>query len=468
MERPGLGQHLGTALRQELALQPRMLQSIEALQLPVAELDAWLRSAAEENAALRLEERPASEGATAPARSRAARAQATERHDEMLRNQPERAKGLVDCIEEQLVLLEVGAAALAWVRFLVGQLDEAGYLSAGEEELLARADEQGLAGGEESLVEALGVLRSLEPRGLGARNAIEALVLQLDESDPDYALLRALLEDFLEDVARNKLPRVARALGLELDELDQLIERLRAFNPRPAAELAGTTAPVLVPDVVVERAPAGGAPPGEGDLGAFQVRVDLSDLPAVSLDEDVAALARDRDQPREVREYLRQRLDRARWVVEAVHQRGRTLTRVAAAVFRHQRSFLEDGPGHLRPLRMGDVADALDLHVSTVSRAVAGKHVQTPWGVFPLRHFFQAATGGGESAAGGGSARSDVREQVRSEFEAEDPARPLSDDEVVERLAARGLRLARRTVAKYRNELGIPSSYRRRRYGPSA
>ena len=463
MQPPGIGQHLGTSMRQELTLQPRMLQSIEALQLPLAELETWLRQAAEENAALCLQEpaRP-EEGGLAPARSRAARSEATERHDEMLRNQPERAKGLVDRIEEQLALLEIDAPTLAWVRFLIGQLDAAGFLSGSEEELLERAADQGLTGGAERLEQAAAVLRTLEPRGLGAKNAVEALVLQLDPEDPDYALLRTLLEDFLEDVARNKLPRVARAMGLELEELDELIERLRAFNPRPAAELCGEAAPTITPDLAIERAPAQGTPAPAGGLGAYQLRVDQGQLPAVSLDEDVEALARDRDQPRDVRAYLRERLDRARWIVEAVRQRQQTLARVGAAVFRHQCAFLDDGPGHLRPLRMGAVADELGLHISTVSRAVAGKHVQTPWGIFPLRHFFQGSAG-----ADRGAARSDVRALVRGVFESEDPAHPLSDDEVVEILAGRGYQLARRTIAKYRKELDIPSSYRRRRYGPS-
>ncbi len=460
MDGPRLGQHLSTSMRHELTLQPRMLQSIEALQLPMAELELWVRQAAEENTALRLDEpEPGAEGGLQPGRSRAARAEATERHDQMLRNQPERAKGLVDRVEEQLALLEVDEEVLAWVRFLVGQLDGAGFLSAEREELLARAREEGLAGGPEELENACAVLCTLEPAGIGARNAIEALVLQLDPADPDYALLRTLLEDFLEDVARNRLPRVARAMELELGELEQLIERLRGFNPRPAAELCDDAAPAITPDLCVEHAPAEGAPIGPGNLGSFQVRVENAGFPAVSLDEDAVALARDRAQPSDLREYLRERIDRARWIVEAVQQRRLTLQRVGASVFRHQRPFLEEGPGHLRPLRMTDVAEQLDLHVSTVSRAVAGKHVQTPWGIFPLRHFFQSSAG-----ADDGAARSDVCAVVASVFAAEDPARPLSDDDVVRQMAQRGYKLARRTVTKYRQELGIPSSYRRRRF----
>jgi len=155
--------------------------------------------------------------------------------------------------------------------------------------------------------------------------------------------------------------------------------------------------------------------------------------------------------------YYRERVERARWIVDAVGQRGETLLRVATIAFDRQRAFLDEGPGHLAPLRMTEVAELLELHVSTVSRAVAGKHAQTPAGIFPLRHFFQAPAEAGRSVE-------DQRELVRRLFAEEDPASPLSDDEAAERLAARGVTVARRTVAKYRKELGIPSSYRRRRH----
>jgi len=199
----------------------------------------------------------------------------------------------------------------------------------------------------------------------------------------------------------------------------------------------------------------------ENELGEVLegLRPQLERTVAVRLDPRVRSLARDRRQSAGVRRYLRGRLDRARWLIDAVAQREATLLRVARATFEHQRAFLEHGPGHLLPLRMGSLAEELAVHVSTVSRAVAGKHVQTPWGILPLRHFFQGSAGADEE-----SARDDVLQAVRELFEGEDPHRPLSDDEAVVALARRGWKLARRTVAKYRRELGIPSSYRRRRY----
>lgn len=436
---PGLGMQMRG--EQQMLLQPRMLQSIEMLQLSTAELEAYLREAAESNEALRLDASPAGLG-------RRGTWEDAEAHDRMLREQPGRGPGLAALVEEQLATADLPARVEEWVRFLAGCLDARGYLSADDDALLALAYEHGLDGGRAELARASAALQALEPRGIGARDAIEAVLLQLDPEHPDYELLCRLLEEFVEDLARNKLPGVARALGLDIEELSRLIDVLRDLDPAPVAALADEAAPLVQPDVHVER-------DGEG----FELRLANGARPAVALDDDVVALARDRAQPADVRRYLRGKVDHARWIVEALEQRARTLERVARATFRHQRGFLEHGPGHLVPLRMGEVADELGIHVSTVSRAVAGKSAQTPWGIFALRSFFQAANGGEE-----GLARDDVRDRVREVVAAEDPAQPLSDDEIVVRLTQSGARVARRTVAKYRRELGIPSSYRRRRY----
>jgi RNA polymerase sigma-54 factor len=447
-----IGLSLQQSMGQHQLLLPRMLQSVEVLQLPATELEAWLHRAAEDNEALALEGPSQESRGEAPTLRRKGTREDSERHDQMLRNQPARAHGQTENLEEQLALLDLDQAVLDWARFLISCIDTNGYLSAGDATLLALAEEGGLTGGEAALERGLGVLRGLEPRGIGARNAIDALVLQLDRDDPQYDLLLTLLEDFLEDVARNKLPGVARAMGLSVGELQRLIDRLGELDPRPAAQLSDESAPVLHPDVLVER---------DGD--GFEVRVESAGLPSVKIDEDIAHLAKDKHQTADVRRYLRKKIDRARWVCEAVEQRGRTLLRIASKTFEHQRAFLEHGPGHLAPLRMNQLADELDIHVSTVSRAVAGKYAQTPFGILPLRYFFQSSAGAG-AGAGEGTARDDVRSAVREIFEREDRSQPLSDDEVVEQLAGSGIDLARRTVAKYRKELGIPSSYRRRKY----
>jgi RNA polymerase sigma-54 factor len=203
-----------------------------------------------------------------------------------------------------------------------------------------------------------------------------------------------------------------------------------------------------VPDVVIE----------DTELG-FDVRIERSGLPSVTVEPSIVEIAHDRSLPPDVRRYLRGKLEEARWLAEAVENRKATLLRVAAAACKAQRAFLANGPGHMVPLSMTSVAAELDLALSTVSRAVAGKHVQTRFGILPLKSLFQAQGGGVETAA-----IDDVREILRSIFAAEDSANPLSDDHVVAELQTRGLHLARRTVAKHRAELGIKSSYQRKKH----
>lgn len=449
MARIGLHQNVSMRGEQQMLLLPRMLQSIEVLQLPSLELEGWLREAAEGNEALSVD---GAERGEHIAERRGTQAD-TDAHDEMLRNHPDRGQTLCEVVEEQLVTLELSDELEEWLRFLIGCMDDSGYLSASDERLLELAVECDLAPDPGQLGQAIAALQQLEPRGLGARSAVEAMLLQIDPGDPDYSHLCALLEDFLEDLARNKLPSVASALGVDLDQLGRLLESLRELDPRPTAHLVEHGAPVIQPDVIVD----------VGENGDFEVRLTKGSLPSVRVDADVKSLAKDPGQEAEVRKYLRGKLDQARWIVDAIEQRGRTILRISQSVFAHQHEFLAKGQGHLVPLRMNQLADKLDLHVSTVSRAVNAKYVQTTWGIFPLRLFFQAGAGAAEEG-GEGAARDGVRGLIKEIIETEDSAAPMSDDDVVRELGKRDLKIARRTVAKYRGELGIPSSYRRRRY----
>ncbi|MBK7643496.1 MAG: RNA polymerase factor sigma-54 [Planctomycetes bacterium] len=447
------------ATKQQMLLLPQMLQSLELLGLPSTELESWLDAQAESNEALLV--RPAENSPFAePAlpRSSAASRAATQRHDGWLEEQPGRAASLAERIEVELSMLEVSARRAAWMRWLVGQLDSSGLLSLTDEELLARAHSEGLtrartvAERERELGEmavAIATLQQLEPRGLGARSSIEALLLQLDPTDPDYTLLARLLEDFLSEIAKNRLPQVARALGIDLEHLGRLLAHLRALDPAPGRGLVDETTPAIRPEVVVERRPEGG----------FEVRVEGGAWPSVEIDPELERMAQESGRGSPLARYLRPKIESARSIQGALAQRQRTLARVAVALFAHQTRFLEEGARALVALRMGDLAEELGLALSTVSRAISGKHAQTPWGILPLRWFFQAGAGGEEAQT-----RDGLRDAVRALFENEDPARPLSDDEALERLRENGFALARRTLAKYRAELGIKSSYLRRRH----
>jgi RNA polymerase sigma-54 factor len=451
--------------RQDMVLAPRMLQSIEILALPRLDLDAWLSGEAEKNEALLVEESgrdSLGESRTLdPGRSDAARSKATDDHYAMLQAQPERGQSLGDAVEEQIRGLNLDSDLAAWVTFLAGCLDEAGLLTLEDEDIIALAESAhlpmaGAAAGQRLLADAIATLQQLEPAGIGARSSVEALLLQLDPADDDYGLLCTLLEDFLVELSRNKRPAVAEKLGLELLELDRLLGALSMLEMRPASGLVGESAPVLHPDVLVER-----------DGESFTVELARGALPSVSIDPIAEELLASGALESEARTYLRGKVEKARWVAEAVEMRGSTLLRVAEATLRHQRGFLTDGPTGLRPLSMVSVAEELGLATSTVSRSVAGKSAQTPWGIIPLRSFFQSAPGAAQSEGDSTAPLNGtdaVRERVRQLVLAEDKQDPLSDEAIVTALKADGVPVARRTVAKYRKELGIESSYRRKRH----
>ena len=487
----GISYQQATGQRQEQQLTARMLPALTILELPALELSSYLRDAFESNEALTLEEprrsqdspdapqtaaEAASDGSLdrtldggantdffEPTRVKRGSAEATDRHAEWLESQPAPERGLEDCIQEQLAFVdfdtldltfEGGLRLQAIARFLVSELDERGLLLQSDEQLFAFAEIQGIDFGpapERSLTAGLEILHGFSPPGIGARSAVEALLFQIDPEDDDFVFLHRLLVDFLEELGRNKLPKIATAMGVEVDEVVRLLARLSQLGAKSIEQhesTAGRLAPTIRPDVIVEDESVG-----------FTVRVDGAVMPKVGIDEDIRALAKDRSQDSELRSYLRTKIDSARLVVDAVEQRRTTLLRVSRALFAHQRAFLEHGPGHLAPLRMATLADVVGIHRSTVSRAIAGKYAWTPWGVLPLRSFFQGAAGDSNVTA-----RGDVREIVRVVVEAEDPGAPLSDEDIVLAMGTRGFKLARRTVAKYRRELGIQSSYRRRRF----
>lgn len=447
---PRLGQ--SQQARQEQRLLPHQLQSVELLALPVAELGAWLVEAYSGNEALELEWR--SSGAPPPSEQRGPRRsgddEAAQRHAEWLESASANCRplGLVDRLEAQLALLDLQPEERRWCLLLIAELDADGLLTASDEHLLERAEAAGLEQAGGAFGRALSVVQGLEPKGVAGRNQAEALLLQLDPKDPDYLLLAELIECHLEKVARNKLPQVARALDLDVADVEQLVRRLGELDLRPAGAEFGVDAPVLSPDVIVE-----------WDGQSFELRLTRGDLPDVRIDPEVERLSRCTETDGDLRRYLRGKVDEARGIVDALAQRRTTLARVSAAVFHRQTGYLLHGPARIAPLTMTQLAGELEMHPSTVSRCVAGKSVQTPWGIVPLRSFFEAA-----ASKTSVSGRSSVAACLADLVAAENKCQPLSDEELVGALAGRGFEVARRTVAKHRRELEIPSSYQRRRF----
>jgi DNA-directed RNA polymerase specialized sigma54-like protein len=478
--------------------------------------------------------------------------EASDRKQEALANTPDRPRTLASALVDELAGIDLTDRQHELAEFLIYSLDERGYLtepldqlaheraltaelaelerntSAAEDRpLAALPDDASVEATVEELEEVLEKLRAAIHPALGAQELKEALRLQLEHRGWDTPLMIQLVDEHLEDVVKNRLPRIVKATGCEIDELKQAIERLRELDLSPGADYDEDLAAVITPDVIVEeldgrfevrlareRQPNLRISPvyrellegleqarqadrqRRGDAAALAEALDAAPAldasganaaleglaepgtppedgsaplplhePAGEPSEGAAPSSREAlhlDDPEEARRWARRKLESARWFIEAVEQRGGTMLRIAKEIFRRQERFLIDGPKGLQPMRMQEVADAAGVHISTVSRAVAGKYAQTPRGIHPLKYFF---TSGTTDSSGEAQSQVGIQQRLQELVRGEDPENPLSDDQIAAELMRReGIRLARRTVTKYRLALGIPSSSQRKRF----
>ncbi len=364
-----------------------------------------------------------------------------------LENSPAPDISLAEHLRQQLAYLEIEPDVREVCENIVANLDWHGYLEYPLEEIVASlAHEVDM----EKAQAALAIVQTLEPPGVGARDVKECLLLQLDPEEADYDLLRRLIQDHFEEIARNRYPAVARAVGCTIDRLKEAVEQIAKLNPMPGALFGEEAVPHVVPDLRVDLVE-----------GEFRVILEDASLPSLRVCSYYARRLQRRDLDAKTREYLRSRLQSARWLIDAIQQRRSTLYNIASAIVAQQSEFLERGAMHLRPLKMQEIADEVGVHVSTVSRAIAGKYVQTPQGIFSLKHFF---TGGVAKDNGEMESWEVVRQKLLQIVDHEDKSEPLSDEQLAEALSAGGVEIARRTVSKYRKVLGIPSSRQRRQY----
>lgn len=470
---------LNLRLSQQLRLAPQIIQSIEILQLQAMDLKELIENELQENEALEIVE-PAPDEVVAPEEngrsedssfeddaervldrldalaqaeqapggytSRYAADEASDRKLEAMQNTPADESGLSEHLVRQLKELDLSPDVRRAAEAMVYNLDDGGYLPCSLDDVVDGMDAPVDA---ETAEKALEMVQSLEPFGVGARDLVECLLLQIADDEPDAERKHVLIRDHLDDVTRNKLPKIARAMGVSVQEIYDLLHGLSHVSTRPGAVYSAGPIRYISPDVVVD-----------WEDGDYVVRLVNDHLPRVGISPRIRALLREARGDVKVRDYLKKKLDSAKWLIEAIAQRKNTLDRVAKEIVRRQRDYLDFGLSHLHPLKMQEVADALGIHVSTVSRAISDKYAQTPQGIVPLKFFF---TGGTENEEGGVESRQSVKERVRQIIESEEKHRPLSDDEVAERLNKDyGLSIARRTVTKYRKALGIPSSRQRR------
>ncbi len=370
---------------------------------------------------------------------------ASRKHDAMA-NIAARAETLQHYLEMQLGEMELDDALHEMAERLVTSLDSNGYLATGLEDLLPPdATEASYA----LARKALEVVQSLDPPGVGARDLRECLLLQLRPEDPYYDEVKTLVSGHLEDLRDNRLPSIQRKTGYSIARIQAAWDQLRKLNPKPGADFTATIAPTVTPDIFLDPL----------DDGTYKVLVEEGRVPNLRISNYYRKRLISGEATEEEREFIKRKINAAQWLIESIEQRRSTLTRVAQAIVDHQSRFIEEGPESIEPLKMQQIADKVGVHVTTVSRAVDDKWIQTPRGIYPLKRFF---VGGTKSDDGEEVAWDAIRIKLQEVVDHEDKTKPYSDDELVRQLKKHGLNVARRTITKYRRKMAIPSSRQRR------
>ena len=466
---------LGQTLEQRQQLSARTLQSLELLHLPLPELEARLTRELETNPVLEEtmpEEPPASPAADDErddgdeSRLDERGAEADEWRDSLplpeadggdpgghdfLANSPAPPEPLEALLIRELATSNADDRTRQVALAVIESLDENGYLAtpAADVAMMCDADL-------EEVEAALKLVQSFDPPGIGARNLPEALKLQLERSGKLTPVLEKLIDEHLDDIAKNKRPQVAKALGITLDELQKLLDELKKLDPAPASGYRSAPESFVEPELEIRR----------DRHGNYTVKLLRERRREVVISERYLKMLEDPALDPETKAYVRERVQRAKELLDALDRRKSTLEKLGEVLVATQKDFFDRGVKALHPLTMKRAGELMNVDESTVSRAVADKQVITPQGVYPCRYFF--GSGFAPGAAGGdgdaGVSNRAVMERIREIVAAEDPAHPVSDDAISVQLKAEGTPVARRTVAKYREALKIPASSLRRRW----
>lgn len=421
--------------RQSLVVNQQLQQAITFLQMSNAELQAFIESQADENPFVTLKHRSDATLPRLPSASGTA-----QDWDRIGALADDAGPSLYGHVTAQIAALGLNAQDLALAEVFLEALAPSGWLDAPLEDIALRAGVP-----LDMAQNMLETLQKLEPAGLFARDLAECLRLQAAEQGLLTPVFAAVLDN-LPMLAAADLRGLCRICRTDMDTLRAALRDLRGLNPKPGAGFDQAPMPLRAPDLLVNRLHEGG----------WRLELNNSTLPAV--------LVRDTDRParhaKPGAEYLAERLSVARWLSRAVHYRNQTVLRIGEEILRSQRAFFENGPGHLRPMILKDIAEAVGIHESTVSRVTNAVTIATPHGCFALKRFFSAALPAHDGNSGSAEA---VRERIRKLIQGETAGRPLSDEALVRLLDAEGVAVARRTVAKYREQLRIPTSALRRR-----
>ena len=493
----GLSQH--TSLRQELRVNPRLYQAMDMLYMPMMDLQQHLKQELLSNPFLELLE---PEEETPEQKDSEQEKEQKEKEEEMdweeillngfevggTREQYEQleytepvtveTKDLIDYLREQLQMMTLTPRQLLLGEEFLGNINEEGYLKASLEEILGSVNElvagHVTAGGEAededadadapparpgseaalyTMAEAeemLAVIQRLDPPGIGARDLRECLLIQLGDQADTGSLTYRLVHDAFPDLIAHRWNDLAKRFGVEPAAVQAAADELARLDPKPGLKHASARDGYIIPDLIVEKIG-----------GRYQVFLNDTGMPRLRLSRSYQEIARDKKKMTpENREFIASKMNSANWMIQAIEQRRQTMLKVMNFIVDRQRDFFEKGIEFLRPLTLREVAEVINMHESTVSRVTNEKYVQTPRGVLPLKFFFSSAlaTASGEDA----SARS-IRAKLQKMVGDEDSAKPLTDQQIVHLFQEQGIQIARRTVAKYRDQLGIlPARMRKR------
>lgn len=350
---------------------------------------------------------------------------------------------LQEHLMQQAELADLAPQALDAMRYLVGSLNDRGFLTQAPPDIGLQTNLPLTA-----VQDAVKLLKTFDPTGIGAQSIEECLLIQLAAKGRRDSMAARIVHDHFDLLSRRRIPEIARKLGAHSDDVQVAIEEIGSLDPAPGRRFAEDNNRVVVPDVTVEK---------DGDKWVISLNSDY--IPRLRISNTYREMIAKGTLSKQERDYLRERIRSGKFLINSIEQRQQTIERITREIIKVQERFFENGVSHLKPLTMTQIADAVGVHETTVSRAIANKFIQTPHGVFDLKFFF---TPGYQADSGASVSNKSVKEMIHELITVEDRSKPLSDQEIVAKLQEKGINIARRTVAKYREELGLlPSNLRR-------
>ncbi|MGA3178835.1 MAG: RNA polymerase factor sigma-54 [Verrucomicrobiota bacterium] len=349
---------------------------------------------------------------------------------------------LQETLLEQMRYSDLSDPQRAIAEMIIGNIDDSGRLKESVD-LLSFSTNVPV----EKILEVLKIIQTFDPPGVAARDLRECLMLQLERAGAEKTVEYRIIRDFFDALCKRKIPEIARGLGLSVEQVQVAAKRITCLEPRPGRDLLPDDDRYISPEVFVTRV-------GED----YVVTTNNEQIPHLRISNNYKDLMAS-EQPPEVRDYIRDKIRAGKFLIKSLQQRQQTILNIGNEIVKRQREFMEKGVAHLRPMTMVQVAEVVGVHETTVSRAVSNKYMETPQGVYEMKFFF---TSGIKTDSGGGMSNTSVKDMVAAMFAGEDSAKPLSDQEIVKMLKEKGIVIARRTVAKYRDELNIlPSNLRK-------